>query len=441
MALFLALQLPARTPAWVAWWTTRRSVAALAASKKRSDRESVGLAKAVHRPGRSPQVAYPLHDMASPVALSGLPDLNLPFIVLGIETSCDDTAVGIVRSDGQVLADVKSSQHRVHAGYGGVVPGLAKKAHEEAIDGVVREALQEARLGPGEVDAVAATVGPGLEVCLRVGAAKGVQLARDWSRPFVGCHHLEAHCLVARLANDCPFPFAALVVSGGHTMILACEDVGRFDVIGGTLDDALGEAYDKAARMLDLDLSRGGGPALERVARAGDPSAVELPVPMRRRKDCDFSYAGLKNALRVQIQAARDRSNLPPDAKLAEDDVADLAASFQHVAVTHLEDRLHRALDMLHRDPAFADLSEPPVLALVGGVASNLVVRHRLGLLAERRGWRLAVPPSRLCTDNGVMIAWSAVERLRLGFSDELEDDVRVFPKFPFRAHQVRSAA
>mmetsp|Transcript_10527 Transcript_10527/g.33653 ORF Transcript_10527/g.33653 Transcript_10527/m.33653 type:complete len:444 (-) Transcript_10527:102-1433(-) len=402
------------------WVPTRRGVIVGAG------RDFVGLPKAVHRVSG---VAYPLRELneSSPEAFSGLPDLSRPFTVLGIETSCDDTAVGVVRSDGIVLADAARSQYEVHAQYGGVVPGLAKAAHEAAIDDVVDRALEEAGLSLSDVDAVAATVGPGLEICLRVGARKGVQLATEADKPFVGCHHLEAHCLVTRLADHCPFPFAALVVSGGHTMILKCEGVGRYDVLGGTLDDALGEAYDKAARMLGL--AAAGGPALERLALDGDPKAFALPVPMRKRKDCDFSYAGLKNALRVQIN--NKLAELGTDA-LPRDVLADLAASFQHVAVTHLEDRLKRAFDRLDHDPAFAHLSAKPVLALVGGVASNQHVRRRLAALCDAAGWALAIPPPRLCTDNGVMIAWAAVERLRLGFSDPLQDDV--YPRFPFRA-------
>lgn len=415
-----------------------RTMPLSAAGRNGGNRDNVGLAKAVHRPEAS-TLAYPLHEMrlSSPQAFSGIPDTTRPFTVLGIETSCDDTAVGIVRSDGVILADEATSQYGVHANYGGVVPGLAREAHEAAIDEVVDRALASAGLSMREVDAVSATVGPGLEICLRVGARKAVQLATDWSKPLVRCHHLEGHCLVTRLASsECNFPFASLVVSGGHTMILKCEGVGRYAVLGGTLDDALGEAYDKAARMLSLDTSRGGGgPALEVAARQGDPTAVKLPVPMRRRKDCDFSYAGLKNALRIRIQRIREHAGLADDQPLDPADVADLAASFQDVAVTHLEDRLKLAFDHLRRDPVFAfydDHATKPTLSVVGGVASNLVVRSRIAALCDEFGWTLAVPPPRLCTDNGVMIAWAAVERLRLGFSDHISDEV--YPRWPFRS-------
>lgn len=379
-----------------------------------------GLPKALYRPGK---VAYPLSSKFLG-AQSGLPDTSRPFTVLGIETSCDDTAVGIVRSDGVVLADAARSQGEVHANFGGIVPNLAKEAHEKAIDSVVSKALEEAGMSLEEIDAIACTVGPGLEICLRVGAKKAVELATSASKPFVGCHHLEGHCLVTRLAVPCPFPFASLVVSGGHTMIVKCEGVGRVKILGSTLDDALGEAYDKAARMLGL--GTGGGPALEKAALGGDHKAVAFPVPMRRRRDMDFSYAGLKTSLKTYL----DR--LPSDRALTEQDVSDVAASFQHVAVTHLEDRLKRAFDTLSEEGV-------DTLAVVGGVARNQVVRSRIDALCRDYGWQLKVPPPKLCTDNGVMIAWAAVERLKLGLSDPISDEV--YPRWPFRAPSTAEIA
>ncbi|KAJ8609472.1 hypothetical protein CTAYLR_005461 [Chrysophaeum taylorii] len=392
--------------------------------------ERVGKPKAMYRP-TSP--SYPLTEMDEPRALSGLPDRSRPFTVLGIETSCDDTAAAIVRSDGTIVAEAIMPQHEVHAKFGGVVPSLAKEAHQEAIEAVVAQVLQRAGLESArELDAISATVGPGLEICLRVGARKAAQLASDFELPFVGCHHLEGHCLVARLAEPCRFPFLSLCVSGGHSMIVKCEGVGRYQVLGGTLDDALGEAYDKAARMLGLDMKGGGGPELERVAREGNPTSVPLPVPMKKRKDCDFSYAGLKTALKLQIEKKRHDAGLVDEEEpLPDQDVADLAASFQHVAITHLEDRLAYAFDRVRADDAFQSDQGRPQLALVGGVASNAEVRRRVSLLCDRAGWDLVVPPPKLCTDNGVMIAWAAIEKLHLGFSDAIDDEV--YPRWPFR--------
>ena len=239
--------------------------------------------------------------LQEPNAAEERPTSGRRYTVLGVETSCDDTAAAVVRSDGIILGEAVASQHEVHAAYGGVVPGLAKNAHEAAIDGVVRQALENAGLRDvRDVDAVAATVGPGLEICLRVGARAAARLASEHAKPFLHAHHLEAHCLVARLpgggggADDdaaAPaFPFLALLVSGGHCQLLWVRGVGACEVLGGTLDDALGEAYDKAARMLGLSGPTGGGPALERAAVAGNATAVPLPIPMRQKKTCDFSY-------------------------------------------------------------------------------------------------------------------------------------------------------
>ena len=366
-------------------------------------------------------------------AASGLPNLERPYCVLGIETSCDDTAAAVVRSDGAILGEAVVSQHEIHAQFGGIVPGLARDAHAEAIDEVVALAVERAGLdGVGAVDAVAATVGPGLEICLRVGARKAVDVAEAHAKPFVAMHHLEAHCLISRLPDPASarpeFPFLALLVSGGHCQLLWIRGVGDIAVLGGTLDDALGEAYDKAARMLGLAAPTGGGPAVEQMARAGDAASIALPVPMRQRKDCDFSYAGLKNALRVQINERREALGLGEGAPLPDGDAADFAASFQRVAITHVEDRLKTAFKAVAGDLPDGGA---PTLALVGGVAANAELRSRVAALCEAHGWALAVPAPRLCTDNGAMVAWAAIEKLNLGVSDALDDEV--LARWPFR--------
>ena len=392
-------------------------------------------------------VGSPAPSVLGASALSGLPDVSRPFVVLGIETSCDDTAAAVVRSDGAILGEAVVSQHEIHAEFGGIVPGLARDAHETAIDEVVGLALERSGLGSvADVDAVAATVGPGLEICLRVGARKAVGLARAFRKPFVAAHHLEAHCLVSRLPGgdgDAPpaFPFLALLASGGHCQLLWIRGVGDISVLGGTLDDALGEAYDKAARMLDLAAPTGGGPAVEAAAARGDPESVALPVPMRQRKDCDLSYAGLKNALRMRIAERKEALGLGPDDAVPPDAAADLAASFQHVAITHVEDRLKVAFKAVAREEDLdaGAAAATPTLALVGGVAANKELRSRVAALCDDHGWTVAVPQPRLCTDNGAMVAWAAIEKLNLGFSDALDDEV--LARWPFREWARPSAA
>eukprot|EP00903_Cladosiphon_okamuranus_P009231 g8812.t1 len=699
---------------------------------------NVGRAKNVRRAGSSTETAglEVLHPPQGPPgsgapALSGLPDLSRPFTVLGIETSCDDTAAAVVRSDGAVLGEAIAGQAEIHEEWGGVVPGLARDSHALKMDGVVERALDKAGLASAaEVDAVAVTVGPGLEICLRVGAEKAKALAAQHGKPFVAVHHLEAHSLLARkafpptpaadvttysvatssssdtgpigtssapggdvsaaavaasaapssesfaaaftsavtdasipskagasaapgsppstttssaggvsaavnAASSAPsseafaatstaaiadvsapvacfaspavassppaappnasaatttannvgagsssdgglstleFPFLALLVSGGHCQLLLCEGVGLYTVLGGTVDDALGEAYDKAARLLGLKVGGGGGPAVEALASKGDPTAVPLAVPMQSRKDLDFSFAGLKNSFRMAVtraveeedDARRDRGGeaagadpateggddekLSPaalmekrGAALPESVRADLAASFQHTAIQHLEERVRRAMDnceaivaraqsasrppppprsppgvlLEHGIPpklpknfgetefqspsggnfgeaefqsastsfgenefrsesagigeSFGDTdflrpdglkawgratskakqqekgltsreetaSEKPkgvrALAVVGGVAANQELRRRLQALCDERkpsAWQMVVPPARLCTDNGVMVAWAAVERLREGMSNDPEGQ-EVYARLP----------
>ncbi|KAG8470783.1 hypothetical protein KFE25_009204 [Diacronema lutheri] len=405
-----------------------------------ASREHVGLPKSVLRRGGgggdgggAPSVA------ATGVALSGLPDRSRPFTVLGIETSCDDTAAAVVRSDGAILGESIAKQDAIHAQWGGVVPGLARDAHAAAVGRVVGEALAAAGLSSAaDVDAIGVTVGPGLEICLRVGSAHAIELAQRHGKPFVAVHHLEAHCLMARLAaraaappgsaEQLPFPFLSLLVSGGHCQLLLCRGVGDYAIIGSTLDDALGEAYDKVARLLGLDVGGGGGAALEAFARRGNAANAPLPVPMARRKDTSFSFAGLKTAVRTRVGKL--------DGGGSEAERADLAAAFQLAAIAHLEQRLRYALRWCaeqrsaQADAPIGDAADndgaarvPPLSALVvsGGVAANALVRARLGALCEEHGLAMHTPPPRLCTDNGVMVAWAAIERLALGHSDQAE--------------------
>ncbi|GBG72034.1 hypothetical protein CBR_g10969 [Chara braunii] len=351
-------------------------------------------------------------------------------LVLGIETSCDETGAAVVSVDGRILGEALASQAELHAQWGGVVPKLAQGAHEDAIDSVVQCALTTeggGRIDPSDLAAIAVTIGPGLSLCLKVGIRKARALAREHNLPVIPIHHMEAHGLVARLCEwELHFPFLTLLISGGHNLLLLAHGVGHYTQLGTSLDDAVGEAYDKTARLLGLELGRGGGPALEEVAREGDPYSFNFSVPMRKFKNCNFSYAGLKTAVRLAIDAACPGAETRPisAATSAERKIrADIAASFQRIAVLHLEERTRRAIEWARNiDPAV------DCLVVAGGVAANQVVRHRLeGVVREGSPnreaadggvMRIAFPSPRLCTDNGVMVAWAGVERYRLGLMD-----------------------
>ena len=394
------------------------------AKSKRS--KFIGMAKAVDRGQFS--VTYkpgdgPNGDLFQ--SRSGLPDLSKEFTVLGIESSCDDTGAAIVRSDGKILGEALASQAEIHEEWGGVVPGLAKTAHEENLDQVIDLALKGTNMTLSEVDAIGVTVGPGLEICLRVGCNKARELAIEYGKPFVGIHHLEAHILMARLENsNLKFPFLSLLVSGGHCQILKCLGIGRYSVIGGTLDDSLGEAFDKTARLLGLPVGGGGGPAVEALAKDGNSTSVPLTIPLQQRKDCDFSYAGLKTNVRRAAEKIAEERGVETPADLPIEDKANIAASFQNIAIRHLEQRLDRAINMVEDD-------EIKSLALVGGVAANMELRSRLEALCKKHGWDLVVPPPRLCTDQGAMSAWASVERLKLGSSDDPSNQ-EVHARYPF---------
>ncbi|KAI4356781.1 hypothetical protein L6164_000773 [Bauhinia variegata] len=337
-------------------------------------------------------------------------------IVLGIETSCDDTAAAVVRSNGEILSQVVSSQADLLAKYGGVAPKMAEEAHSQAIDQVVQEALDKASLTEKDLSAVAVTIGPGLSLCLRVGVQKARRIAGGFNLPIIGIHHMEAHALVARLIErDLQFPFMALLISGGHNLLILARDLGQYIQLGTTIDDAIGEAYDKTAKWLGLDMRRSGGPAIEELAREGNAESVNFSIPMKQHKDCNFSYAGLKTQVRLAIESKKIDAKIPISSASAEDRVsrADIAASFQRVAVLHLEERCQRAIQ-------WALKMEPSIRYLVvsGGVASNQYVRARLDMVVKKNGLQLLCPPPRLCTDNGVMIAWTGIEHFRMGRYD-----------------------
>ncbi|KAM0945478.1 putative N(6)-L-threonylcarbamoyladenine synthase [Dioscorea sansibarensis] len=338
-------------------------------------------------------------------------------VILGIETSCDDTAAAVVRGNGEILSQVVSSQADLLARYGGVAPKMAEEAHSVAIDKVVQQALDNANLAAQDLSAVAVTIGPGLSLCLRVGVCKARRIAGMQNLPIIGIHHMEAHALVARLVEkDLHFPFLALLISGGHNLLILARDLGHYVQLGTTIDDAIGEAYDKTARWLGLDLKKGGGPALEELAQEGDANSIKFSIPMRQHKDCNFSYAGLKTQVRLAIDSRKICTENNPISSANPDDRssrADIAASFQRVAVLHLEDRCQRAIE-------WALKIEPSINCLVvsGGVASNQYVRTRLNHVVNYSGLRLVCPPPSLCTDNGVMVAWTGIEHFLAGRFD-----------------------
>ena len=437
------------------------------AEARKRRRQLIGKAKAMDH-GQPGVVTYQIprnNSTGQYVAASGLPDRTKPFTVLGIESSCDDTGAAIVRSDGVILGEALASQNDIHEEWGGVVPGLARDAHVEQIDGVVETALRRAGLDSvDQVDAIGVTVGPGLEICLRVGATKARELAIQYQKPFVGVHHLEAHILMARLpleehnnnlqhesivlpatlethasTRTMDFPFLALLVSGGHCQILKCLDVGKYSILGGTYDDSLGEAFDKTARLLGLPVGGGGGPALEKLAKEGDSKAIALPVPLQKRKDCDFSFAGLKTAVRRAAEKlCGAEQNGSVEDLLSHEDKANIAASFQNTAIKHIEQRLERAMKLVDKQQQEAGGVKIRSLAVVGGVAANQELRSRLEAMCERlsegeggEDWKMFVPPPRLCTDQGSMSAWAAIERLMVGSSDD-PNNQEVYARYPF---------
>ncbi len=336
-------------------------------------------------------------------------------LVLGIETSCDETAAAVVDDRRRILADVVRGQLDAHRDYGGVVPEIAARAHLEAVDLVVARAMKDAGIGFDALDGVAATAGPGLIGGVIVGAMTGKAIAAAHDLPFLAVNHLEAHVLTARLTDAVDFPYLALLVSGGHCQFVAVAGVGRHRLLGSTVDDAAGEAFDKVGKMLGLGYP--GGPAVERAAAGGDPARFALPRPLRGRPGCDFSFSGLKTALRHAVEA------LPPG-PLADADIADLCAGFQEAVADAMADRTANAIALFRRQCPGGE-----TLVAVGGVAANQALRTRIESVAQEHGLAFVAPPPRLCTDNAAMVAWAGIERLALGLADGLDFAPR--PRWP----------
>ena len=343
-------------------------------------------------------------------------------VVLGIETSCDETAAAVVARDadgcGRILSNVVLSQFDRHKIYGGVVPEIAARAHTECVDHIVATALREAGVTLPDVDAVAAAAGPGLIGGLIVGSITAKALALAVGKPYLAINHLEAHALTAGLTDGVRPPYLVLLVSGGHTQILLVEDVGQYRRHATTIDDALGEAFDKTAKLLNLPMP--GGPSVESRALAGDPRRFKLPRPMLGRAEPHFSFAGLKTAVRQTALA------LP---EVSDQDIADLCASFQAAACASVTDRVGLAMRAVEtRFPA----GSPRPFVVAGGVAANKVLRTALVGIAEDFGFSIHAPPPALCTDNGAMIAWAGAERLARGLTDGLDAPVK--PRWPLDA-------
>jgi N6-L-threonylcarbamoyladenine synthase len=334
--------------------------------------------------------------------------------VLGIETTCDETAAAVVESHvgadgiegrGRILSNIVLSQVSEHAVFGGVVPEIAARAHVEALDRIIAKALDDAGCRLGEIDGVAAAAGPGLIGGVIVGLTTAKAMALVAEKPLIAVNHLEAHALTARLTDATPFPYCLFLASGGHTQVVAVRGVGDYIRLGTTQDDAIGEAFDKTAKLLGLGYP--GGPQVEREAVRGDAARFALPRPMLGRQGADFSLSGLKTALRLEAERI---------APLSDQDVADLCASFQQAVADVVLDRLRTGLAMFRER-----FGQPHALVAAGGVAANQTLRKVLHRAAFESGTVLVAPPLELCTDNGAMIAWAGCERLALGLTDTLD--------------------
>lgn len=330
-------------------------------------------------------------------------------LVLGIETSCDETAAAVVRSDKTILANVIHSQVKEHLPYGGVVPENAARSHLTYLPQIITQALTEAQTSLANLDAIAVTAGPGLIGGVMVGVMAAKAMAAVQDKPFIAINHLEGHALTARLTDDVPFPFLLLLISGGHCQFILAKSLGCYEVLGQTIDDAVGEAFDKTAQLLELDYP--GGPEIEKLAKLGDPHRFVLPQPLKGKPGCDLSFSGLKTAVRQLIER---------EVK-TDQDRADIAASFQKTIADTLSDRLSHCLQQ------YGDGVNDLVIA--GGVAANQYLRQKLSAVSHQYQKRLVVPPPNLCTDNAVMIAWAGIERLKAGYLSTLNFTPR--PRWP----------
>lgn len=332
--------------------------------------------------------------------------------VLGIETSCDETGVAIYDSEAGLLADCLYSQVEIHAKYGGVIPELASRDHIRKTLPLIEEVIEKAGIAASEIEGVAYTAGPGLVGALLVGAAIGRTLGMAWDVPTIGVHHMEGHLLAPMLEPEPPeFPFVALLVSGGHTQLVKVGGIGRYELLGESLDDAAGEAFDKVGKMLGLPYP--GGPHVAKLAQSGDPARFNFPRPMINRPGLDFSFSGLKTYVRNTITSLRDESG-----ELAEQDAADIARAFEEAVVNTLSIKCRRALE----ETGYKKL------IIAGGVSANLRLREVLEEAMAKVDGRLFYAQLKYCTDNGAMIAYAGCQRLLAGERDDLE--IRAQPRW-----------
>lgn len=341
--------------------------------------------------------------------------------ILGIESSCDDTGAAIVSSDKEILANVVVSQLKEHAPYQGVVPEIAARAHMQNLEAAVKKALLDAGMTLDEIDAIAVTTGPGLIGGVIVGTMFAKGLSSVINKPFIAINHLEGHILTPRLTSNITFPYLSLLVSGGHCQFIAVLDLGKYKILGETLDDAVGEAFDKTAKLLGLGYP--GGPMIEKLAKLGKHDAYQLPFSMTERVGCDMSFSGLKTAVRRIVDEESNKSD---------EFIHNICASFQYTVGEILSKRSVNAIEMfnLHTNKA-----HDRHFILSGGVAANIYLRERLETTLARYDFTLSAPPISLCTDNAAMIAWAGIERLKLG----LVDNLSVCPKARWSLEELRS--
>lgn len=341
-------------------------------------------------------------------------------IVLGIESSCDETAAAIVNDKKEILSETLLSQQE-HKAFGGVVPEIAARSHLEHIDEIIEDCIHKSGLKIKDVDAIAATTGPGLIGGVIVGVMAAKALALALNKPFIAVNHLEGHALAARQSNDVSFPYLLLLVSGGHCQILVVKGVGQYERLGTTIDDAAGEAFDKVAKMLNIGYP--GGPVIEKMANKGNPERFVLPRPMINSNDYNFSFSGLKTAVRKIIESYSEDGSVG-HAMINPQDMADICASFQVAATDCLEKKLEKAVQYFKEN-----YPEGKDVVVSGGVAANTYLRERLQTMTTRNGLAFAAPPLKYCTDNGVMIAWAGLERYQKGLVDNL--DIKPRPRWP----------
>ncbi|XP_034142863.1 probable tRNA N6-adenosine threonylcarbamoyltransferase, mitochondrial isoform X2 [Esox lucius] len=337
-------------------------------------------------------------------------------LVLGIETSCDETGAAVMDETGVILGESLHSQKEVHLKTGGIIPTIAQQLHRENIGRVVQEAMERSSISPSQLSAVATTVKPGLALCLGIGLDFSLSFVKKHQKPFIPIHHMEAHALTVRMLQPVVFPFLVLLVSGGHSLLALARGIDDFLLLGQTLDEAPGDAMDKVARRLSLIKhpkcsTISGGQAIELLAQDGDRLKFHFRPPMGAHYDCNFSFAGLRNQVKMTIQKKEAEEGVEPGTLLS--CVNDIAAAMQHTVAFHIAKRTHRAILFCKAQGLLPSFN--PTLVVSGGVASNQYIRKTLKIVTDATGLDLLCPPSKLCTDNGVMIAWNGVERLREG--------------------------